>query len=76
MGAFRQNAAVFHIQNPVGMDDCGKAVRDQNHGPVFGNPVDGLLNLRLRYVVQGGSGFVKQNNPIVFQQASGNRKVF
>ena len=47
----------------------GKPVRNQDNGACAPEILHGLLDLLLRYIVQCGSGLVKEDYPAWFQKA-------
>ena len=68
---FRQLPFVDH-GDTVGVFDGGQAVRDDEHGLVFHQVVDGLLDDFFRLIVQSGRGFVQHHHRCLLEKGPGD----
>ena len=64
--------AFIEDQDPVGVDDAGKTVRDPQGGAACYEPVQGLDNNRLVFRVNTGQGLVKDEDGRILEQGTGD----
>ena len=70
MGAVFDDSPFIQHQHPVGVLDGRQAVRDHDGGAVYREALQGFLDQRLRFGVQGGGGLVQQQDGGIFQDGS------
>src|SRR5690606_5939289 len=70
-GALLDHAAVPHDQDPVGVPDGREAVRDDEQGAAAGALLDGAGDALLDDAVQGGGGFVEDQDLRVAEERPG-----
>ena len=72
VGACFDDAAAVEDDDLVRVADRGEAVRDDDRGPVTGEPGDGLLDQRLRLRVDRGGGLVEDEDGGILEDGSGD----
>lgn len=66
------DATRIHDENPVGSDDGGEAVRDDERGPSFHQRVERFLDSRFGTGVEGGGRFVEYEDVGVRDDGAGD----
>ncbi|RUS18111.1 hypothetical protein BC937DRAFT_89141 [Endogone sp. FLAS-F59071] len=72
MRALLGNYPLVHYNDQVCVLDCRKPVRDHNCAAVLGGNVKGALDQPLRRRVEGGGGFVEEEDSGILDQSTCN----
>ena len=72
MGAALNHVAVVHDENHVGVADGGEAVRDDEARAPHGQRIHGLLDEFFGAGVDGGGGFVEDEDRSVLHHGAGD----
>ena len=71
--AIFNDLALLNRNNAVSASECGKAVRDEDHGSASADAPHIGLDRGFAFIVQSGRGFVEDQNARVADQGPGDR---
>ena len=72
VGSLLDDSSVLHHQDPVGGQNGGEAVGDDQRGAALHQPVERLLHQDFIFSVERRSGFVQQQDRRVLENGAGD----